>query len=196
METMKHLTGASVAKYESAEVMGALGFRLTPAHGEEVMGRAFPGPRQHEAALALLQNATTTHQQLYAYAETHLLPAEVLEAAGGCQASAYTRMAGAVPRMPPILSPDFTLVLEEVGEPDFAGKDDALGWLAYDAEGRPAGLCSVSLDGVVAHLGTPGVQTDLRGTGLRRALLLSACQAAFAAGAVQLSLEAWGDTNE
>jgi hypothetical protein len=56
-------------------------------------------------------------------------------------------------------------------------------------------LCRVSLDGLVAHLGTPAVRADLRETGLRRALLLSACQAARAAGAVQLSLEAWGDTD-
>ncbi|CAM3927615.1 hypothetical protein [Deinococcus frigens] len=39
------------------------------------------------------------------------------------------------------------------------------------------------------------MRPDLRHTGLRRALLLSVCQAARAAGAVHMQLDAWGDTD-
>lgn len=215
------LTAAWTVREDSHNVWGALGLRPSPAHGAEVMGGAFPGSRQHEAALALLRVAVAAQPHLYAYAEPHLLPAATLEAANLRPAGAYTRMTGPLPEVLPEAPDGYRIVaLSEVGEPqdrllaertysdrightqvpfeaaepNFGGSDDTLGRLAYDASGLPAGLCRVSLNGEVAVLGTPGVRPGARGGELRRALLLSACRAARAAGATHLKLEAWGDT--
>lgn len=185
------------------------------------MGGALPGPGQHRAALALMQAAVEAQPHLYAYAEAHLLPAETLSAGGLHPVSAYTRMTGPLPSESLSVPGDFRLVpLAEVGDPEvrlaaqrtssdrighthvppeagqpgFGGSDDTLGRLAYDARGGPAGLCRAWLNGQEVTLGTPGIRPDARGTGLRRALLLAVCEAARAAGATQLTLEAWGDT--
>ncbi|WP_425148255.1 hypothetical protein [Deinococcus sp.] len=68
--------------------------------------------------------------------------------------------------------------------------------MAYDPSGAAVGICRVWRDGEKVSLTTPGVQAAARGRGLRRALLLSVCQAGRAAGATRVTLEAWGDTPE
>ena len=190
------------------------------------MGGAFPGPAQHAVALALLAAALAAQPQLYAHAETHLLPAEALEAAGLRPVSAYTRMSGPLPTVLPTVPEGFrivplsevdsprdrltaqetysdmighTPVTDEILQPDFGGSDDALGRVAYDTAGVPAGICRVWLEGDLgdlAKIGSPGVRPDARATPLRRALLLSACEAAWAAGATRIEVDAWGDTEE
>jgi hypothetical protein len=214
--TSDQLTAAWIVQ-EDENVFGAIGLRPSPAHGAETIGGAFTGKQQHEAALALIRAALAAQPKLYAYAEAHLLPRESLEAAGLHQISAYTRMSGLLPTLPPEIPHGFKIVSlteveetqdrllaqqtysdrighthvpVEVMEPNFGGSDDTLSQLAYDAAGAPVGICRVTLSGKQASLGTPGVHP----TGLRRALLLAACQAARMAGAKQLVLEAWGDT--
>ncbi len=219
--TADQMTAAWILYDEGQEVLGAVGFRPSPAHGAEVVGGAFPGPAQHAAALALLAAALAAQPQLYAYAEAHLLPAEALEAAGLRPVSAYTRMCGPLPTALPAAPDGFrivplsevdsvqdrlaaqetysdmighTHVPDEASQPDFGGSDDTLGRVAYDAAGAPAGICRVWLDGNLAKIGSPGVRPDARATTLRRALLLSACDAARAAGAARVEIDAWGDT--
>ena len=219
--TADQMTAAWVLHDERQEALGAIGLRPSPAHGAEVMGGAFPGPAQHAAALTLLGAALAAQPQLYAHAETHLLPAEVLEAAGLRPVSAYTRMSGPLPTLLPTVPEGFrivplsgvdslqdrlaaqetysdlighTPVTHEALQPNFGGSDDALGRVAYDAAGAPAGICRVWLQGFVAKIGSPGVRPDARATMLRWALLLSACEAARAAGATRIEVDAWGDT--
>lgn len=220
-ETAAQMTAVWIVQDSGQEALGALGLRHSPAHGAEVMGGAFPGPAQHEAVLALFQVALSVQPQLYAHAEAHLLPAETLGAAGLHPVSAYTRMTGPIPQVSPAVPDSFVIVPlsevggpedrltaqrtysarighthvpDEAGQPGFGGCDDTLSRLAYDASGVPAGICRAWLEGEEAALGTPGLRSDLRGTGLRRALLLSVCQAAWSAGATRLTLDAWGDT--
>ncbi len=215
------MTAAWIVRDDGQNALGAVGLRPSPAHGAEVMGGAFPGAGQHEVVLALLDAALTAQPRLYAYAEAHLLPEETLRAAGWHPVGASTRMTGPVPALSPSVPDGFRVVpLSEVGnledrlaaqqtyadrightlvtadalQPDVGGTDDTLGRLAYDASGVPAGVCRASLQGEQLALGTPGVCPDARGTGLRRALLLSVCEAGRAAGATRLVLEAWGDT--
>ncbi|WP_424949774.1 hypothetical protein [Deinococcus sp.] len=205
------------------QVLGAIGLRLSPAHGAEVMGGAFAGPAQHEAAVALLTAVLVAQPWLYAYAEAHLLPVEALEAAGLRQVSAYTRMSGPLPADLPSVPEGFRIVpLSEVESlpdrlaaqqtysdmightivpPEFVlpgagGCDEGLSRLAYDPSGAAVGICRVWRDGVEVACTTPGVRPALRASGLRRALLLSVCAAARAAGAARLKLEAWGDSEE
>lgn len=219
-ETATQMTAAWLVQSNGGEALGALGLRPSPAHGAEVMGGTFPGTQQHQAALALLRAALAAWPQLYAYAGVQL-PAETLAAAGLHPVGAYTRMIGPIPAALPGVPDGFVIVpLSEVSDPEvrlaaqrtysdrighthvpdearqpgFGGSDDALGRLAYDASGAPVGLCRVWLEGEEAALGTPGVHPGVRGTGLRQALLLSACGAAQKAGATRLTLEAWGDT--
>jgi hypothetical protein len=218
--TTAQMTAAWIAQ-DDQEVLGALGLRPSPAHGAEVMGGAFPGSAQHRAALALIEAALLVQPRLYAYAEDHLLPARLLEAAGLHPVSAYTRMSGALPAQLPSVPDGFKVVpLSEVGsledrlvaqqtysdlightpvtseavQPNAGGSDDTLGRLAYDAAGMPVGICRVWLEGDLAKIGSPGVRPDVRHSGLRQALLLSACTGARAAGATQLQMDAWGDS--
>ncbi|QLG09598.1 hypothetical protein HLB42_01590 [Deinococcus sp. D7000] len=218
---LPQLKAAWMVRDSTGKTAGAVGLRPSPAHGMEVMGGAFPGPEQDAAALALMMAAQAFHPHLYAYAEAHLLPAEALKPAGLRRAGAYTRMTGPVPALFPTVPEGFrimplsevrsphdrltaqrthsdrlghTHVPDEAGQPDFGGSDDRLGRLACDVSGAPAGLCRAWLDGETLALGTPGVRADLRGTGLRQALLLLVGQAARAAGATRLELEAWSDT--
>ena len=206
-----------------SQTFGAIGLRDSPHHGSEVMGGAVPGPHQLETVVALMQTALAHQPHLYAYAQTNLLPAQSLETAGLSVVSAYTRMIGPLPRLSPVVPDGFTIVpLSQVSEPnerlaaqrtyshkightsvpveaglsDFGGSDDRFGRLAYDAAGVPVGICRASVNGEQAEVATPGVHPRVQGTALRRALLLSVCQAALAAGATQLALEAWGDTKE
>ena len=219
--TTSQMTAAWVVHDGNQEALGAIMLRPSPAHGAEVMGGAFPGPAQHAAALALLSAALAIQPQLYAYAEAHLLPAGVLEAAGLRPVSAYTRMSGPLPaalptvpnglRIVPLSEVDslqdrlaaqqtysdligHTPVTAEASQPDLGGSDDTLGRLAYDAAGMPAGICRVWLEGDMAKIGSPGVRPDVRAITLRRALLLSACGAARAADATRIEIDAWGDT--
>ncbi|WP_407568732.1 hypothetical protein [Deinococcus altitudinis] len=205
------------------EVLGAAGLRPSPAHGAEVLGGAFTGPAQHAAALALLAAALADHPRLYAYAEPHLLPAGSLEAAGLRKVGAYTRMSGPLPSLPVDVPEGFrivplsgvaslpdrlaaqqtysdmighTFVPPEFVLPGVGGCDDTLSRLAHDSAGVPAGICRVWLEGGKLSLTTPGVRSDVRHTGLRRALLLSVCEAARSAGAARIELEAWGDTED
>ncbi len=220
--TSQQMTTAWIVQDSDRNALGAIGVRPSPAHGAEVMGGAFIGLKQHEAARELIQIAVATHPELYAYAEAHLLPAEALEAAGLHQVSAYTRMNGSIPKSLPTVPDGFKIVpLSQVSkpkdlltaqrtysdrighthvpvdaaQPGFGGSNDTLGRLAYDVSGVPAGICRAWPNGQRVALGTPGICSDARGTGLRRALLLSVCQAALEAGATNLELDAWGDTD-
>lgn len=220
-QTLAQLTAAWLVRDEHGKVAGAIGLRPSPAHGLEVMGGAFPDAEQDRAAQALIQAARTYQPQLYAYADSAFLPLAALKAVGFRYAGAYTRMTGPLPTQVPESSNGFNLVpLSEVGhsqdrlaaqrmysdrighthvpddagQPGFLGSDDALGRLAYDPSGRPAGLCRGWLDGETLAVGAPSVRPDFRNTGLRRALLLSICQAARIVGAMQLEMDAWGDT--
>lgn len=92
------------------EVLGVLGLRPSPAHGAEVMGGAFAGEQQHEAALTLLQAALAASPRLYAYAEAGFFPAGALEAAGLRPISAYTRMTGPLPTQLPTVPAGFRIV--------------------------------------------------------------------------------------
>ena len=217
------LTAAWLLKDQDGAALGLVGLRPSPAHGAELVGGAFPGPAQHAAALALLHAVLAAQPQLYAYAETHLLPAGALEAAGLRPVSAYTRMSGSLPAALPTVPEGFrivplsgvdspqdrlaaqqsysdmighTPVTDEALQPNFGGSDDALGRVAYDVAGVPAGICRVWLQGDLAKIGSPGVRPEARATGLRRALLLSACEAARAVGVARIEVEAWGDTDE
>lgn len=219
---LSQLTAAWLVRDNRGEAAGAVGLRSSPAHGAEFMGGAFPGTQQHGAALALILAATAVQPHLYAYAEAYLLPAEALMAAGLSRVGGSTRMIGPVPTALPAVPDGFrifplseahspqdrltaqrmysdrighTHVPDEAGQPDFGGSDDTLGQLAYDSLGISAGLCRAWLNGEQLALGTPGVRPDLRETGLRRALLLSVCQAARLAGATRIELDAWGDTD-
>jgi hypothetical protein len=215
------LTACWAAEDEAGTPLGALGLRPSPAHGAELMGGAFPGPNQHESVLALLRAALADQPQLYAYAEAHLLPAEALEAAGLQPVSAYTSMAGPVPEVLPVV-PDgiqivplsevtdldvllaaqqnyshrigYTLVTPEAVQMIAANSDGALGRIAFDLTGQPLGLCRATVKGDQAAIDGPAVHLHTQGTRLRQALLLSICQAARAAGATQMTLQAWGDT--
>lgn len=218
-ELVASLTCAWTVRDTAGKVVGALGSRSATPAGTELVGGALPGEHQAEVARLLLR-AALDHAPVYAYAEAERLPAEALSAAGFREVSAYLRLSGLVPDERPVVPEGFRIVpLSEVTSladrwaaqesyadqlghtptsekaimPNAGGSLDALGRLAYDPDGRPAGVCRATLDGEQASLGTPGVRTDLRGSGLRRALLLSVCQAVRAAGATRLSLEAWGD---
>lgn len=215
----RQLTAAWVVSGDS-EVVGSIGLRPSPAHGMEVIGGASPGDDQLAAVAALIQAARADHPRLYAYAEDALMPGVALRAAGLRSVGANTRMTGSIPDAIPAVPTGFSIVSiaeasplhllaaqrcysdrighthvpDEVMEPGFGGTDDQLGRIAFDAAGLPAGICRVSVDGDEIHLGTPGVRRDVRGTGLRRALLLAACRAARDGGATRLILDAWGDT--
>ena len=135
--------------------------------------------------------------------------------------SAYTRMSGPLPAALPTVPEGFrivplsdveslqdrlaaqqtysdlighTPVTDEALQSNVGGSDDALGRMAYDAAGVPAGICRVWPQGDLTKIGSPGVRPDARATMLRRALLLSACEAARAAGATRIEINAWGDT--
>ena len=219
-QTAEQMTTAWILQ-SGQETLGALGLRPSPAHGAEVVGGALVGPFQTEAAVALLTAARKAQPTLYAYGEAHLLPAEALEASGLRVVGAYTRMAGPPPTQLPDAPGGFLIVsLSEVDslpdrllaqqsysdlighthvtaesvQPGAGGSDDRLSRLAYDAAGVPAGICRVRLEGDLANIGSPGVRPDLRTTRLRRALLLSASQAARSAGATRIQLDAWGET--
>lgn len=214
------MTCAWVLQDQEGEMLGAVGLRPSPAHGAEVMGGAFVGSEQQQAALTLIQAALSAQPLLYAYAEEQFLPVEALIAAGLKSVASYIRMAGPLPTALPDVPNGFTLARwseaeladrlaaqrtysDRIGHTHVSAEavalglndtDDALSRIAYDASGKPAGVCRASQDGETLGLGTPGVRPDLRGTGLRQALLLSVCEAARALGATQLILEGWGDT--
>lgn len=218
------MTLAWLVRDQAGETLGAAGLRPSPAHGAaEIVGGAFPGPAQAQAALLLIQTALSVQPQLYAYAGASLLPAETLGAAGLRPFSAYTRMSGPLPTALPAVPDGFRLALlsevkslddrlaaqhtyaDRIGhthvraediEPGAGGCDDALSRLAYDASGAPVGICRAWLEGEQVSFSTPGVRHDVRHTALRQALLLSVCQAAQAAGATRLTIQAWGDTAE
>ena len=221
-EMVSQMTAAWLV-WDGEEALGALGLRPSPSYGAEVMGGAFPGSAQHEAAVRLLQAALGAQPQLYAYAEADFLPAEALQAAGLHAFNAYTHMSGPLPTLSPDVPDSFSIVaLSEVASlddrmaaqhtyadrightyvrvqdvaPGAGGCDDTLSRLAYDASGVPAGICRAWLDSERVSFSTPGVRPDARGTGLRRALILSICAAAQLAGATQLTLQAWGDAPE
>ena len=108
--TVDQMTAAWFLHDERQEALGATRLRPSPAHGAEVMGGAFPGPSSTPAALALLGAILAAQPQLYTYAETHLLPAEVLEAAGLRRVSAHTRMSGPLPAALPTVPEGFHIV--------------------------------------------------------------------------------------
>ncbi|WP_420594719.1 hypothetical protein [Deinococcus sp.] len=217
------MTAAWLVRDKAGEVLGALGLRPSPSHGAEVMGGAFPGSAQQQAAIMLLQAALDAQPQLYAYAEADFLLAAALQAAGLRVFSAYTRMSGPLPTQSANVPDGFSIVAlskvtrlddrmaaqltyaDRIGHTLFTAKDvasgaggcdDTLSRLAYDASRLPAGICRAWLEGEQVSFSTPGVRLGVRETGLRQALILSVCEAARAAGATQLTLQAWGDTPE
>jgi hypothetical protein len=203
--------------------LGAAALRASPAHGFELLGGAFPGARHVECATLLIRAALQHHAQLYAYAEPHLFPAVALEANGLVETSAATQMTGLIPTEQPEVPAGYqvlsfteitdrktriaaqrtyshrighTAVPDAAGEKDFAGSDDSLNQIALDERGNAVGICRVWLNNDESVMGTPGIHPEARDSGLRRVLLLSACQAARGAGATRLTLDAWGDTAE
>ena len=219
--SVDQLSAAWQVQNAAGDILGVLGLRPSPAHGAEVMGGTFPGEQRQDAALALLRAALAAQPQLYAYAQAHLFPAETLAEAGLHVVGAYTRLTGPLPTVLPEVPDGFSIVpLTEVSDltdrraaqqtysdlighthitpeslqPNVGGSDDRLGRLAYDASGAPAGLCRAWLNDEVASLGAPGVRLGLRGSGLRRALLLSVCRALAEVCVKTLTLDAWGDT--
>ncbi|WP_407539868.1 hypothetical protein Q0M94_00250 [Deinococcus radiomollis] len=212
-----------VVQGSSHATLGALGLRPSPAHGAELVGGAFPGPAQQEAATTLVRAALGMQPQLYAYAEAHLLPASSLEAAGLVVVAAYLRMSGPLPMLAPEVPDGYSiLALSEVAdmtlrlaaqqtysdrighthvtpasaEPNAGGSDDALSRIAFNAVGEAVGICRATFSGEQVSFGTPGVRPGARGTSLRRALTLAVCQAARVAGATWVVAEGWGDTED
>lgn len=208
---------------DGERLLGVLGLRPATAHGSELMGGASAGGSQVEVATRLLLAARPHQPKLYAYAEDHLLPALALEQAGFTSVSAYTRMSGPLPTLEPRVPAGFTLrplaeisdtrvrfaaqetyadqightpTSQEAVEPGAGGSEESLGWLAFDADGLPVGVLRVWRDGETVSLSTPGVHSAHRATGLRRTLILAACQSAREAGASSLVMEAWGDTEQ
>ncbi|MFC6748649.1 hypothetical protein [Deinococcus aquaticus] len=55
-------------------VLGAVGTRPSPAHGSELVGGVFAGPRRAEVAAALARAAWQEVGRVYAFAEGHLFP--------------------------------------------------------------------------------------------------------------------------
>ncbi len=219
----KELSQVWVVRDGSHATLGALGLRPSPAHGAELVGGAFPGPVQQEAATTLIRAALAEHPRLYAYAEAHLLPGSSLETVGLVPVAAYLRMSGPLPVLAPEVPAGYSIVaLSEVGdmvlrraaqqtysdrightyvtsastEPNAGGSDDALSRIAFNALGEAVGICRAALSGEQISFGTPGVRPDARGTGLRRALTLAVCQAARVAGALRMVAEGWGDTED
>ncbi|CAM3917439.1 hypothetical protein [Deinococcus frigens] len=112
------LTATWLVQDGGGQIAGAIGLRLSPTYRVEIMGGAFPGPDQNETALTLLLAALATQPHVYAYAKSHLLPAEVLEAAGLHRIGAYTRMIGPVSPLVPAVPNGFRAVpLSEVRSP-------------------------------------------------------------------------------
>lgn len=99
-----------IVQTDEQKTLGAIAARPSPSHEAEIMGEAFPGSRQHEAALALMRSALAEQPHLYAYAEAHLLPITALEAAGLHLVSAYTRMTGLLPALSPVIPDGFRVV--------------------------------------------------------------------------------------
>ncbi|MGY2894951.1 hypothetical protein [Deinococcus sp. UYEF24] len=217
----KELSQVWVVRDGRHTTLGALGLRPSPANGAELVGGAFPGPAQQEAATTLIRVALAAQPRLYAYAEAHLLPASSLEEAGLVAVAAYLRMSGPLPALPPEVPDGCSIVaLSEVGdralrlaaqqtysdrightnvtptatEPNAGGSDDTLSQIAFNALGEAVGICRAMLSGEQLSFGTPGVRPDIRGTGLRRALTLAVCQAARVTGARRVIVESWGDT--
>ncbi len=217
------LTGLWLLRDEHGASLGALGLRPSPAHGAELVGGAFPGPAQQEAATMLIRAALAAQPRLYAYAEAHLLPCSSLEIAGLVPVAAYLRRSGPLPVLAPEIPDGYTVVAmseitdtalrlaaqrtysDRIGhthvtpasaEPNAGGSDDTLSRIAFNSSGEAVGLCRATLSGEQVSFGTPGIRPDARETGLRRSLTLAVCQAARIAGASRVATEGWGDTED
>ncbi|KQR36250.1 hypothetical protein [Deinococcus sp. Leaf326] len=184
---------------------------------------AHPEGRDHEDAVAtaLARTAHAAGGRVYAFADGHLFSAAALRAAGYREAAAYRLLAGPTPQAAPQVPPGFTLrplsevpglatrldalatyedrlghhaVTPAAAEDGAGGYDPALSLIALDASGRAAGICRAAPEEGYARIDAPGVRPELRGGGLRAALLLGVCALASARGFGDVSVEGWGDT--
>lgn len=215
------LTGAWVAHGGEGEVVGAAGLRPSPAHGAELVGGALFGPGHLEAATALAREARQAAGRVYAFADGGLFSAQALETAGYREVAAYRLLAGPTPTAsPPGVEGLRLLPLAEVTDPALrldalatyedrighhavtpaaaaegaGGFDPHLSLIALDAWGQAAGICRAAPEEGYARIDAPGVRPDLRGSGLRSALLLGVCARVRARGLEHVSVEGWGDT--
>jgi len=217
------LTGAWVVHGGEDEVLGAAGLRPSPAHGSELVGGALFGPWHLEAATALAREARQAAERVYAFGDGALFSPESLEAAGYREVAAYRLLAGPTPRgAAPVPEGLRLLPLAEVTDPALrldalatsedrighhavtpeaaadgaGGFDPHLSLIALDARGQAAGICRAAPEDGYARIDAPGVRLDLRGSGLRLALLLEVCARVQARGLRHVSVEGWGDTPE
>ncbi|WP_191240655.1 hypothetical protein [Deinococcus ficus] len=217
------LRAAWVALDESGEALGALGARPSPAHGMELMGGSLDGEHGEAVAQALVEAARADLGRVYAFADGLMLPAGALSGAGLREVAAYRMLAGPTPtaaapgpegvtlrRLSDV--PDLATRLDALGtyedrighhavaaaaaEEGAGGFDSTLSLIAVDAGGRAAGLCRAAREDGYLRIDAPGVRPDLRGSGLRAALLLGVCALAREAGFTDVSVESWGDTPE
>ncbi|WP_328774552.1 hypothetical protein [Deinococcus aquaedulcis] len=207
-------------------VVGAAGARPSPAHGAELLGGVFAGPRRAEVTGLLASAARQALGRVYAFADGSLFAPELLLQAGWREAGAYRRLEGRVPYRVAAPPPGVELVsladaapqarlqalqsfedrighhavTPEAAQAGAGGFDPALSVVALDAEGQGIGVCRAALEDVdgarVARLDAPGVQPLWRHTPLRAALLAEVCARLRAQGATHLSMDSWGDTPE
>ncbi|WP_291428037.1 hypothetical protein [Deinococcus sp.] len=203
-------------------VLGAVGTRPSPAHGSELVGGVFAGPRRAEVAAALARAAWQEVGRVYAFAEGHLFPPEALVQAGFREVGAYRRLEGRVPYRhvdPPdgvTLRPLAEIseaarlealhtvedrvghhaALPEAAQDGAGGFDSHLSHVALDDQGRAIGICRAAIEEGLGRLDSPGVAVAWRHTNLRAALLNSVNARLRAAGITRLSVDSWGDTAE
>lgn len=216
-------TAGFVALDGVGEVLGAIGTRLSPQHGAELVGGVFAGPLRDDVALALVRAAQAEVGRVYLFAEGYLFPPEPLLAAGLREAGAYRRLSGRVPYRhvdPPagvrLLSlaevPDpgtrlqalrsygdrvgHHAVTPEAAADGAGGFDSHLSVIALDDTGRGVGVCRAAIEDGEGRLDAPGVAQGWRHTGLRAALLNEVNTRLRAAGITRVNVDSWGDTAE
>ncbi|MGM9321052.1 hypothetical protein [Deinococcus aquaticus] len=201
-------------------VLGAVGTRPSPAHGSELVGGVFAGPRRAEVAAALARAAWQEVGRVYAFAEGHLFPPEALVQAGFREVGAYRRLEGRVPYRHVDAPDGVTLrplaevseaarlealktvedrvghhaALPEAAQDGAGGFDSHLSHVALDAQGRGIGICRAAIEEGLGRLDSPGVAVAWRHTNLRAALLNSVNTRLRAAGITRVSVDSWGDT--
>lgn len=213
-------TAAWVVHSSGGEVLGAVATRPSPQHGAELMGGAFPGPLQAQAALALAQAAHAEVGRVYAFADGALFPMPELIQAGFREVGAYRRLGGRLSALkvePPaglelrrfadVPNPARVQAMQtyedrighhkvtlEAAASDFGGVDPNLSLIALDADGQGVGICCVNVHENDVLVGSPGVAPAWRTGNLRGALLSAVGQALRARGMMQVSMDSWGDT--
>ncbi|WP_198170339.1 hypothetical protein [Deinococcus arboris] len=207
-------------------VVGAAGARPSPAHGAELLGGVFAGPRRAEVTALLVGAAYAGVGRAYVFADGHLFTPEPLLSAGWREVGAYRRLEGRPPyrAAPPPAGVILRALAEtpvqarlealrtfedrighhavtpEAAQDGAGGFDPQLSLVALDEAGRGVGVCRAAIDDEdgrpVGRLDAPGVALAWRHTGLRAALLAGVSAQLRARGAAHLSMDSWGDTPE